>query len=29
VVSSLLEGENLVRAMINGRKKYHSDGVDQ
>jgi len=29
VVSSLLEGENLVRAMINGRKKYHSEGVDK
>jgi len=26
--SGMLEGENLVRAMITGYKKYHSDAVD-
>ena len=29
VVSSLLEGENLVRAMIDGRKRYSDDAVDK
>lgn len=29
IVSSLLEGENLVRAMLTGRKKFHSDAVDK
>lgn len=29
VVSSLLEGENLVRAMIHGRKRFHADAVDR
>jgi cytochrome b len=29
VVSSLLEGENLVRAMIHGRKRMHDDAVDK
>jgi len=28
-VSSLLEGENLVRAMIHGRKRWHDDAVDK
>lgn len=29
IVSSLLEGENLIRAMVTGDKKYHSDAVDK
>lgn len=29
IVSSLLEGENLVRAMLTGNKKYQSDAVDK
>jgi cytochrome b len=28
VVSSLLEGENLVKAMVTGRKKSRSTWVD-
>jgi cytochrome b len=29
VVSSFLENDNLIKAMITGRKKFHSNAVDQ
>ena len=29
VVSSFLEGENLIHAMLHGRKRWHDDALDR